>query len=325
MDAPGIPYPRVAAILCTILGARNASARHTRVHEVVQCIQALLANSYQPLEIIVVDQSAEDALSSALQPLVQADARLRYIRSNQIGLTRSQNRAVNSSDADLFVFTDDDCIVPPDWVTRIVETFQRHPDAGLIFGDVHAPAGHDWATAFVPELRFAREERLRPTFLPRVHSLMGANMAVRRPTFARVGLLEEAFGPDPYNGEVELALRTLRAQPPIGVYLSPAFPVVHEYGGRPEGEPARRLLRTYHMGKSAMLTKHALRGDLGAACKLILLAFEPFVDAGVNLVRSGKPRGIGMVVPYIQGIARALRNGYRATDVKLTTRQTASR
>ena len=296
------PNPKVAAVVCTILGHRGASARTTSAHEVARCVEALLANSYTPLEVIVVDQSPHDAVATALRPLCEADVRLRYIHTHIRGLTRSQNRAVKSSDAEIFAFTDDDCIVPTDWVERIVETFRRRPDAGLLFGDVRPPAGHDWATSFVPQLHFAQEERLRPSFLPRVHSLMGANMAVRRETFTRIGLLEEAFGARPYNGEVELALRALRTRPPIGVYLTPAFHVVHEYGSRPQGKPAQRLLRTYHMGKSAMLTTHALHGDLGAACKLGLLAFEPFVEGAINLLRTGKPRGAGMIVPYVEGI-----------------------
>lgn len=317
MDMTGPTNPKVAAILCTILGPRRASARHTRLHEVTKCVQSLLANSYKPLEVIVVDQSPDNELAAALQPLSEADSRLRYIHTDIVGLTRSQNRAIRSSDAELFAFTDDDCIVPPDWIARIVETFRRHPDAGLVFGDVHAPTEHDWTTSYVPELHFRHEEQLRPSFLPRTHSLMGANMAARRTTFARIGLLEESFGPHPYNGEVELTLRALRACPSINVYLTPAFQIVHEYGGRSHGEPARRLLHTYHMGKSAMLTKHALRGDLGAACGLVLLAFEPFVQAIVNLGRIGKPRRLGMVVPYVQGVVRTVRAVRGSTDMPL--------
>jgi len=128
---------------------------------------------------------------------------------------------------------------------------------------------------------------------------------VRRSTFERVGLFEEGLGAHPFNGETELAFRAIRAGLPV--YLSPAFPVVHEYGSRPLGEPARRLLRTYHMGKSAMLIKHTLRFDLGAACKLVLLAFEPLVDALGSVLRTGRPSGLGMMIPYLDGIRQGMR------------------
>ena len=261
--------PAVTAIVATILGPRGEAARDTRTEEIVGCVRSILANPYTPLTVMVVDQSANNAVATALQPMLTADGRLRYLHTAIAGMSRAHNLAIKNSDADLFAITDDDCVVPSDWIENIVETFRRHPDAGIIFGDVRPPAGHDWGTSYVPSLNFESERALPPTFLPRTHNLMGADMAVRRATFVRLGLFDEVLGPGAkfgaYNVEVDFHLRALRARPPIGVYLSPAFYVVHEHGVRPQGEPARRLLRTYQSGKSAFLTKHARRGDLGAA------------------------------------------------------------
>jgi GT2 family glycosyltransferase len=309
--------PKVAVVMCTIIGPRQGAARDTTADDVVDCVRSILTNSYEPMELLVVDQSPTDVVESELRPIAGADSRLRYLHSDVAGLTRSQNIAVNSSDADVFAFTDDDCVVEPQWVEHIVDTFRRKPDAGMAFGEVRPPAGFDWNTSFVPQIIIQREQRLPAAFLPRVNNLLGANMAVKRDTFERVGLFEQ--GLPSVNGEVELALRALRARPSINVYLTPAFSVVHEHGARPQGRPAQRLLRSYHMGKSAMLVKHTLRGDIGAACRLALLAFEPFVDATVNLVRIGRPRGIGMILPYFQGIRRGFEIVRRGnTDVRLS-------
>jgi GT2 family glycosyltransferase len=309
MRAP--PTPKVAAILATLVGAHAAAARTTRAHEVIECVRSIQANTYAPLEIIVVDQSPDDRIATALRPLLQDDGRLRYIHTHVAGKTRAQNLAITASDAELFAFTDDDCVVPRDWVSRIVETFGRHPDVGLLFGEVRPPAGHDWATSFVPELHVAREVRLRPRLLPRSTSLLGANMAVRRQTFARIGLFDEALGPGgacvEACEEIDFYLRALRAQPPVGICLTPAFPIVHKYGSRPQGEAARQLLRTYERGKTAIMARHARRGDVGAACKLAVLAGEPLMNAMINLARTGKPRGAGMIVPYLEGIRCGLR------------------
>ncbi len=306
--------PRVAAIVCTI----------ERPGPLEACVRSLLANDYAALEVIVVDQSADEAIADALGPLCAADPRLRHIRTRVAGKTRAQNLAINGSDADLFAFTDDDCVVPPDWVASIVAAFERLPDAGLLFGEVHPPAGHDWDAMFSPSLRIAREERLRPAFLPRSNNLFGCSMAVRRRTFERIGLFDEALGPGgalaAANEEVDFHLRALRARPPVGVYLTPSFYVVHEHGSRPQGQPARRLLRTYQTGKGAMLAKHTLRGDAGAACQLALSAGAPFIAGAVNLARSGKPRGAGMIVPYIQGVARGLRTARHTRDIPLAPR-----
>lgn len=311
MDMVRTENPKVAAIVCTI----------ARPREVACCAQSLLENTYAPFEVIVVDQRSDDAIAAELRPLGEADARLRYIHTDIAGKTRAQNLAINGSDADLFAFTDDDCVVPPDWVTRIVETFRRLPDAGLLFGEVHTPAEHDWDADFSPSMYFAQEELLRPTFLPRDGNLFGCSMAVTRQTFAHIGLFDEALGPgssfDVVCEEVDFHLRALRAHPPIGVYLTPAFYVVHEHGNRPQGEAARRLLRTYQLGSTGMLTKHALHGDLGAGCKVVIQAGDVVMRATRNLVRTGRPRGIGMIVPYLRGISRGLRVAHESERIPL--------
>lgn len=132
-------------------------------------------------------------------------------------------------------------------------------------------------------------------------------MAVRREVFDYIGLFDESIGPGSRYGvssteEGEFHLRAIRARPPVGVYVSPASPVVHEYGSRPQGDAARQLLRTYETGKVAVLTKHAVHGDLGAASKLGLLAVEPLVRGLVSFFRTGRPSGIGMMAPYMKGI-----------------------
>lgn len=302
--------PKVAAVLCTILGDRHLSARASRASQVAETVASILTNSYRPLEVIVVDQSPNDAIAEALRPFMQ-DRRLRYITTTQPGLTRAQNIAVQVGNAQIFAFTDDDCIVPPDWIDRIVAAFKRHPEAGMVFGSVLPPEGHDWNTSYVPRLEWDSEARLRPTFLPRVHSLMGANMAVRRETFERIGLFEEAFSPHPINGEVDLAFRASRARPPIPIYVTPTVSVVHQYGGRPMGAPTRNLLNTYHMGSTILATTHALRGDVGAACKLALMGFEPLADAVRGIASAGKPRGLSKVVPYGRGVASGVRGVLR--------------
>ncbi len=193
--------PKVAAIVCTI----------TRPAEVAECVHSLLANTYAPYEVIVVDQSSTAVIAAALAPLQRDHARLRYGHTPVVGKTRAQNLAINGSDADVFAFTDDDCIVPPNWVERIVETIRRHPDAGLLFGEVHPPTGHDWSVEFSPSLVITQERRMQPIFLPRVNYLFGGSMAVRRETFARIGLFDENLGLGgslaPANEEVDFHLR----------------------------------------------------------------------------------------------------------------------
>jgi GT2 family glycosyltransferase len=274
-------------------------------------------NKYPNFDVIVVDQCPDESIADVMRPVAAEDRGLRYMRNSVPGKMRAQNLAIRSSDASIFVFTDDDCTVPTDFIVRIVNTFERLPNAGVLFGEVYMPDGHDWGVEFSPSLYLSHEHRLVPAFLPRVNYLFGCSMAVQRWVFARVGLFDEELGPGgtlaPANEEVDFNLRALRAEPPIHVYLSPAFFVEHTYGSRPHGDATRQLLRAYQTGKGAMLTKHMLNGDTGAACRLGLLILEPFIDGIRNFVTMGRPRGVGMIVPTVRGMRNAARLGRRPT------------
>jgi GT2 family glycosyltransferase len=300
----------VVAIVPTILGYRKEAGKESRAHEVYDCVRSILANSYEDLSVLVIDQSKTDDVRLALAPLL-ADRRLKYLWTEKPGKSHALNFAIRSADADVYLLTDDDCVVPPDWVERTVAVFARHPNAAVVFGDARLPDGHSWDRTYTPFVSFGRERLLTPSFLPRIDNLMGANMAISRPAIGRVGLFDERIGPGARLGglheEVDYHLRCLRAKPPLEVYVTPATYVTHQYGGRPIGAPARQLLRTYRAGQSTLLTKHALGGDLGAACRLVLLGFEPFVGAAANLVRSGRPRGIGVIPAYYRGLVRGFR------------------
>ena len=93
----------------------------------------------------------------------------------------------------LIVFTDDDVVAERDWLAEIAQEFDAYPRLAFLFGTVLPPDGHDWETEFVPYSRVSTKRPVR-WFHPEVFGGMGANMALRRTTFERVGGFDTALG-----------------------------------------------------------------------------------------------------------------------------------
>src|SRR4051812_35714488 len=96
----------VDVVICT----RN---RHDKIATAVSCV---LQNDYPSFRLTVIDQSTSSATGDALASIVERDDRLHYVHVDEAGLSRAYNTGVRLTTADLLAFTDDDCVVPTDWI-----------------------------------------------------------------------------------------------------------------------------------------------------------------------------------------------------------------
>ncbi|MBR5766688.1 MAG: glycosyltransferase [Lachnospiraceae bacterium] len=55
-----------------------------------------------------------------------------YVESTERGLSKSRNMALNEATADICILCDNDVEYLPDYETKILDAFERHPDADLI-------------------------------------------------------------------------------------------------------------------------------------------------------------------------------------------------
>jgi glycosyltransferase involved in cell wall biosynthesis len=152
-------------------------------------------------EVLVVNNRSTDATADTVRAFA-GRLPIRMVDEPQAGLSHARNRALEASDADLLLFTDDDVMVEPSWLTAFVEAAARHPDAAG-FGGPIAPWFRDPIDPIIVEafpivasgfcgLDHGEPERaLAPT-----DEIYGACMGFRR---ARLGGL--AF--DPTLGPVE--------------------------------------------------------------------------------------------------------------------------
>jgi len=124
----------------------------------------------------------------------------------------ARNIGIKCSNGEIIAFTDSDCIVPPNWITKIVENF-KDPTVSCVGGSAKA-----LDSDFISQYADNSIVRLMPFFTKReelekvkpfFRHPAGCNMAFRRKVAEEVGYFDEniQFGFD----EVEFADRICRA------------------------------------------------------------------------------------------------------------------
>jgi glycosyltransferase involved in cell wall biosynthesis len=182
-------------------------------------------------EVIVIDNNSRDETPAVVAGFAGGRPAPRYVREERQGLDHARNRAIAESRGDLVLFGDDDILVEPDWIERMAAPFEADPAAriGAVGGEVIPvfPDGlPDWVAGWHSPLAFRAD--CGP--LPPRHSPMGANLAIRRGAFDRVGLfhtgLDRTGGAYFSGGDSEMIRRIRSAG--LEVWFAPAAAVRHQ-------------------------------------------------------------------------------------------------
>jgi GT2 family glycosyltransferase len=265
-DAP--PASDVSVVVCT----------RDRPAALARCLASLRAARTRPREIVVVDNASE---SDATRRLVATMPDLRYVSEPRPGLAIARNTGVRATAGAIVAFTDDDVVVDPEWIARLLPPFAA-PDVMAVTGTV-LPGELETDAQRMAEERlwsFNREfrrrtfdaryfGRMRARGVPVWHVGAGANMAVRRDVFARIGLFDERLGAGAAgcSEDSELWYRVL-AEGWSCVY-EPAAVVFHFH--RADLEGLRRQWHAYMRGHvAALLVQFARYRHWGNLRRLLL-------------------------------------------------------
>jgi len=179
----------------------------------VDCLRDLVAQTYRPLEILVIDQSSE--ADTSVDAIVREHHNMiEHRRVNFRGLPRARNFGWNHARYDMLIYVDDDTRFGPDFVSSHVDAM-KEPGVGLVAGAVDTISGRVDASATpgvyrrwtaTPLRGFAAEIRRE------ADHAAGCNFSVRRSAMEKAGGFDERLstGPALYE-ETDLCLRVKSA------------------------------------------------------------------------------------------------------------------
>ncbi|MBE7450673.1 MAG: glycosyltransferase [Kofleriaceae bacterium] len=204
------PAPRVSVVVRS----------YNRLPALCELLDVLLAQAHDGFEVIVVEQSTDvPAEAGARLAALEADRRLRVIRSGPLGGPRARNTGMQAARGEVVVFVDDDDVpVGRDFLTKVEARFAADPRClGLTcrhyWGDEETISGTYRWLARSRCMRFSRLLRLPTTYprydhaVDRVDYVHGTGGAYRRTVFERFGGWDEDT---PIEDETSLGIRVSR-------------------------------------------------------------------------------------------------------------------
>ena len=96
-----------------------------------RCVNSLVGQTYQNLEIILVDDGSPDGCSVICDNWARKDSRVIVIHKNNGGLSSARNSALDVCSGDVIAFVDSDDWVEPDMFEKMLESMQEH-DADIV-------------------------------------------------------------------------------------------------------------------------------------------------------------------------------------------------
>jgi len=103
-----------------------------RERYVVEAVQSALAQSYAPVEVIVVDDGSTDGTEGALEAFA---SRIRYIRQESSGISAARNRGIQEACGEFVAFLDSDDVYLSEKLARSIEPLLQDPSVAGSFTD----------------------------------------------------------------------------------------------------------------------------------------------------------------------------------------------
>ena len=143
-----------------------------------EAIESVLAQTYQPLEIIVIDDGSTDGsaeVAKSFGPTVQ------YCFQVNSGTAAARNRGIELAKGDFFAFLDADDLWVEDKLTNQMAAFTNNPNLDIVYGQVQQFISPELAENLKAKLQVSA--KLMPGHIP-------SALLIERDSFFQVGLFE---------------------------------------------------------------------------------------------------------------------------------------
>jgi glycosyltransferase involved in cell wall biosynthesis len=179
-----------SVIVCTYNRAES-------LRDTLCALRAQKSNPSRQWEVIVVDNNSTDHTRKVVAELQQEWPLLRYEFEPSQGLSYARNHGIGVARGDILLFTDDDVLPEPDWLEVTLNGLEKfNADAcGGYIAPIWETPPPPWLTERFYGFLAIRTDRTDDYLItPGSQMPFGANMAVKKAVFTRMGMFDTNRG-----------------------------------------------------------------------------------------------------------------------------------
>lgn len=168
---------------------------YNRPHLLAKSVEAALRQTYEPYEVIVMDNHTEPDV----RPIIESfnDRRLRYYSNDtNIGIVANWNRCLQLAQGEYISICQDDDELLPDFITESLALFQQYPQIGVTCGGAYRVSeASDKSILWLPSKVLGRSGLLPRSFalakLLEMRFVLCSSVMLRAAVVQTVGLFDE--------------------------------------------------------------------------------------------------------------------------------------
>lgn len=92
----------------------------------VRCVDSILAQTYEKLEVILVDDGSKDASGSICDDFAAKDPRVKVIHQKNGGLSRARNAGIEAASGEYITFVDSDDWIEADAYEHLLDLMEKY-------------------------------------------------------------------------------------------------------------------------------------------------------------------------------------------------------
>lgn len=259
-------------------------------HDTRECCHSLEKITYPNVRIYVVDNNSQDGSAEALKS--EFPQFIHIANQQNLGFSGGNNvliRQAIAEDCQYILLLNNDTVVAPDFLTKLVEAAETNPQVGMVGAKIcyFDPANVIWFaggtvdfTSYDPFRHVGENEVDAGKYDSPGETgwVTGCCLLARSAALKQIGLLDESFGY--YCEDVDWCLRTRRAG--WLVWYEPAAKIWHKIGR--STQRANSPVRLYQRRNILLIARKVL--PLGKRTRLFLQTIKFALQYGADAEKS---------------------------------------
>ncbi|WP_138007353.1 glucosyl-dolichyl phosphate glucuronosyltransferase [Halalkalirubrum salinum] len=160
-----------------------------------EAVESALAQTYEPIEVVLVIDGNPEVYERVVEDFGDLENVVVHNNDENRGISYSRTKGAELASGEIVAMIDDDGVAEPDWIDRLVETYER-TDAVAVGGHVK-PNWVGGKPDFFPEEFYwlvGCDERGMGEHMEELRNTYGSNISYRRDVFLSVGGYDENTG-----------------------------------------------------------------------------------------------------------------------------------